>query len=372
MTGNGKVFISHAHEDRARCGPLLDMLRAWGVDYWFDEQRMSAGTQISRAIQEAIRERDIFIRVCTPAAQRSYWVNLELDAFRGIQAAEERAGEHGRRTLVNLIVDAAYAAEPFDYATIYVDAANKPESAWWDDLRRALAPTPDDLSARTSDVPLQDDAPPVAAPATRSLPRLRWLAMAVVAVLAALMLVSGGALLLHARTSLIFQDSLAPAHAGWPQEGDCMPKADGYHVTRSVPPCLAPVDKLGDVAISVKVSQIAGTPDRSYGLVFRSDASATNYYYFVINSGGVWALGKAAQGTFSQIVAPRATPAIHTGIGAVNTLALRTVGSRFSFSINGTVEDDVSDVSYTSGRCGVVGSSGAEVVFNDFTVSPAG
>ncbi|MGZ6321702.1 MAG: right-handed parallel beta-helix repeat-containing protein [Ktedonobacterales bacterium] len=137
MRGNGRVFISHAHDDNTRCAPLLAALDAWDVDYWFDTQQLGPGDDLSHGIQRAIAERDIFIRICTPAAQRSYWVKLETGAFRGLQARAHRAGDD-TRVLINLILDAGYEPEPFDYAHIFVDATNKPQRAWLDDLRRAL------------------------------------------------------------------------------------------------------------------------------------------------------------------------------------------------------------------------------------------
>jgi hypothetical protein len=145
MRGNGKVFISHAHDDNERCAPLLAALDAWGVDYWFDARRMEAGDDLSHAIQRAIAERDLFLRICTPAAQRSYWVRLETGAFRGLQARQHRAGGDAIRVLINLILDPAYEPEPFDYAHIFIDATSKPRRAWLDELRRALgvaAPSP--------------------------------------------------------------------------------------------------------------------------------------------------------------------------------------------------------------------------------------
>lgn len=142
MRGNGTVFISHAHDDNARCASLLAALDAWGVDYWFDTRRMEAGDDLAHAIQTAIRERDIFIRVCTPAAQRSYWVRLETGAFRGLQAKDHREGRASSRVLINLIIDAGYEPEPFDYAHIFVDAARKPEAEWLEELRRALGAAP--------------------------------------------------------------------------------------------------------------------------------------------------------------------------------------------------------------------------------------
>jgi phage terminase large subunit-like protein len=62
MVGNGKVFISHAHADNERCASLLAALKEWGVDFWFDTQQMTAGDTLTRRIEDAIAERDIFIR----------------------------------------------------------------------------------------------------------------------------------------------------------------------------------------------------------------------------------------------------------------------------------------------------------------------
>lgn len=137
MRGNGRVFISHAHDDNARCALLLAALDAWNVDYWFDTQQLGPGDDLSQGIQHAIAERDIFIRICTPAAKHSYWVKLETGAFRGLQARAHRMGDD-TRVLINLILDAGYEPEPFDYAHVFVDATNKPQRAWLDELRRAL------------------------------------------------------------------------------------------------------------------------------------------------------------------------------------------------------------------------------------------
>lgn len=137
MRGNGRVFISHAHDDNARCTPLLAALDAWDVDYWFDTQQLGPGDDLSQGIQRAIAERDIFVRICTSAAQRSYWVKLETGAFRGLQARAHRMGDD-TRVLINLILDTDYEPEPFDYAHLFVDATHKPQRAWLDELRRAL------------------------------------------------------------------------------------------------------------------------------------------------------------------------------------------------------------------------------------------
>ena len=138
MPGNGKIFISHAHEDNTVCAPVVAALTGWGVDYWFDMERMDAGQGLSQRIQKAIAEHDIFVRICTPAAKRSFWVEKETSAFLGLQAAEHAAGQGGKRVLINLILDAGYTLDPFDHATLFIDATSRSQHLWLAELRRAL------------------------------------------------------------------------------------------------------------------------------------------------------------------------------------------------------------------------------------------
>jgi len=137
--GNGRVFISHSHDDNARIIPLLAALDAWGVDYWFDMQGLSAGQRLDERVQRELTTRDVFLRICTGALQRSFWSNLEATAFRGLQADDRQKGRPDKRLLISVIFDHEYQREPFDGATIFIDAVNAPRQAWLSDLRRALS-----------------------------------------------------------------------------------------------------------------------------------------------------------------------------------------------------------------------------------------
>lgn len=151
MVGNGKVFVSHSHDDNARCAPLLAALDAWGVDYFFDTQGLGAGQQLNERIQHEISSRDIFLRICTAAVQRSFWMSLEVNAFRGLQAADRKRSRGNRRVLINLILDGDYSREPFDNATLFIDGASRPRAVWLGELGHALgvtAPTKSSFSRR--------------------------------------------------------------------------------------------------------------------------------------------------------------------------------------------------------------------------------
>lgn len=141
MPGNGKVFISHAHEDNDRCAPLLAALDAWGVDYWFDTQRMDAGHDLLASVQRAIADRDIFIRVGTTAALNSYWMNQELSAFMGLQAIDHREGHGDNRLLIPFKLEPGYEFQPMELGRIYIDASDRQQRQWIEELRRALGLT---------------------------------------------------------------------------------------------------------------------------------------------------------------------------------------------------------------------------------------
>lgn len=137
MPGNGHIFICHAPEDAARCAPLLAALQAWGADYWYvDSATTDAASELTSAQRQAITDRDIFIRICTPAAQRSAPVAHATAAFRAAIMVDHEQGRE-QRTLINLIRDPAYIREPFDHATIFIDATIT-DALWQAELRRAL------------------------------------------------------------------------------------------------------------------------------------------------------------------------------------------------------------------------------------------
>ncbi len=124
MFGNGQIFISHTHQDNQRCQPLLAALDAWQTNYWFDLQELDAGQRFSDRIQQALDQRDIFLRVSTEAAERSFWMDRELRAVRGMRAATP---EHAR-LIVHLVVsgDAAKEARSAAPGEVVIDATGSP------------------------------------------------------------------------------------------------------------------------------------------------------------------------------------------------------------------------------------------------------
>jgi outer membrane protein assembly factor BamB len=141
MPGNGKFFVSYAPEDAQVCLPLFAALDAWEVDYHAASAALDPAQQISPAVQRDIAERDMYIRVCSPSAQHSVAMNLQVSVFRALQAGEGRGTRKTRRALINLILVPGYVREPFDNATIFIDATNRPRQDWLNELGRALGVT---------------------------------------------------------------------------------------------------------------------------------------------------------------------------------------------------------------------------------------
>jgi outer membrane protein assembly factor BamB len=133
MFGNGKVFISHTHEDNAACAPVLAALDAWQVNYWFDLAQLSAGLELLEHIQRGLQDRDIFIRICTPAALASRWTAQEQTLARTL-----RAPNRGQRRMINLIVKPGYVVQPDEANDITIDTTSQPEVVWMRQLRGAL------------------------------------------------------------------------------------------------------------------------------------------------------------------------------------------------------------------------------------------
>jgi outer membrane protein assembly factor BamB len=146
MFGNGRVFISHTHEDIPRCQPLLAALDAWQIDYWFDTEELDAGQRFTDRIQEALGERDIFLRIATSSAERSFWVDRELRAARGLR----RATPGHPRQIIQLCLDGEVGQLPLSpgEGEVVIPTAGRPRIAWLEELRQALGYVPQQRVSR--------------------------------------------------------------------------------------------------------------------------------------------------------------------------------------------------------------------------------
>src|SRR5215813_85375 len=103
-----RIFISQAPEDANLVTPLRQILTAWQLPY--AENGLIRGSSKVRApdVQGYLAAATVFLRICTAAAPRSYWMGLERNAFLSLQSEDFRAGQPANRLLINLILDKGY------------------------------------------------------------------------------------------------------------------------------------------------------------------------------------------------------------------------------------------------------------------------
>lgn len=157
------------------------------------------------------------------------------------------------------------------------------------------------------------------------------------------------------------------ASSGWPNDSICFFGADGYHITGSYA-CYAPTGNIGDAVTSVSVKQIAGPNDTAYGLAIRRTPNNESYQ-FLIDSNGEWVFVKVVNDTSSRIVDFTANAAIKKGLNQVNVLSVHATGNHFSFFVNSVQVGSAVDNDFSSGGIGLVGATGATVVFTNLTAA---
>ena len=129
------IFISYAQEDMARIGVITYALDSWNLKYWVPPRQDANATQTNQ-VQQILTETDAFLRICTPATPRSYWMTLEQTAFLSFQSEDFRKGGPQLRKLINIVLDGTYQKKPFDYADPIIDASSG--ERWRNELHDVL------------------------------------------------------------------------------------------------------------------------------------------------------------------------------------------------------------------------------------------
>jgi hypothetical protein len=133
-----KVYVSVAPQDFERCKPLLAALKSWSMGYWVETEDAS-GQAISSRGRQALGTHDFLLRICTPALQATPRCRQELDLFRELHP-QNGEGAQAPRRIINLILDAAYAAEPNDVEAARINGSVQPMAFWLPALRQAIKP----------------------------------------------------------------------------------------------------------------------------------------------------------------------------------------------------------------------------------------
>lgn len=80
------LFVSHAHADNEVCDRYVEALKKRGLDVWYDRHNIQGGQRLGKEIEEQLERRTALVVLLTPASVASYWVDLEVSAFRDLAA----------------------------------------------------------------------------------------------------------------------------------------------------------------------------------------------------------------------------------------------------------------------------------------------
>ncbi len=169
--------------------------------------------------------------------------------------------------------------------------------------------------------------------------------------------------------TVVFSDPMTSNANGWHEGDGCSFKSDGYHIN-AAEICFAPFNTPADANVSVQATQVSGSVQAGYGLAVHAAPSGNSFngYLFLMAGAGAWTFIKS--GSADSVVVPfTATAAIHTGLNATNTLEVHIQGSHFDFFINGVQVGQADDSTFTGSISGLVGNSGADVAFTNYTVT---
>lgn len=177
---------------------------------------------------------------------------------------------------------------------------------------------------------------------------------------------------------VIFADDFTDLNSGWPTLETSQARygyeSDGYHIA-VFEPNFAPWAKTNrqdeDINISVEARPVSQNANGFYGLLCRIDDNQ-NFYYFVVQTSGQYAIGKFQDGAFHPLEGWNASNAIRQG-NQTNRLQADCLGSVLSFYVNDVLVGEVNDADFNSGYSGLIASAldsqAFEVVFNNFQIA---
>jgi TIR domain len=127
---NGKVFISHAATDEELFAPLVASLTLKEINVWSKIMPEDSASQLSQKTRREIAARDVFIRICTPAATSSERMHLEAWDFQNSRDEDTRKGTRNQHIMIDLVMDPAYTPGPGPEAYLTIDTTSRPMNDW--------------------------------------------------------------------------------------------------------------------------------------------------------------------------------------------------------------------------------------------------
>jgi hypothetical protein len=105
-----------------------------------------------------------------------------------------------------------------------------------------------------------------------------------------------------------------------------------------------------DFTVTVDVTHVSGAENASYGLIFRV-VDAENLYYFCISDVGYYYAGLLENGVWTTLIDWTETTTVN--VNSSNTLKVVGNGDQFTFYVNGSEVDSLSDSTHPSGTAGL-------------------
>lgn len=137
-----------------------------------------------------------------------------------------------------------------------------------------------------------------------------------------------------------------------------------------------PVQDLGDFEIEVDARAVEGPLDNNLGLLVRYQEDHENFYWFQISSDGLFSVDRLEGGEWVTVVNWQESTAIQQGLGVTNRLKVVCSGDQFTFYVNDTWLETVTDDTFASGNIGLAAGTfeepGVVVHFDNLKVRRPG
>lgn len=127
---NGRIFISHTAEDQSRIAPLVTRLTEKQVNCWTTISPEDTDTELSPRTEKEISQRDVFLRICSPAALRSGRMHLEATSARARAEEDIRNSTPNRHIIIDLLLDRTSSPDPAEKGYLTIDTTSRPMNDW--------------------------------------------------------------------------------------------------------------------------------------------------------------------------------------------------------------------------------------------------
>lgn len=133
----------------------------------------------------------------------------------------------------------------------------------------------------------------------------------------------------------------------------------------------------GDGVYELEATPVEGPLDNGYGLIFRADAEAGDFYLFKVSADGYVWIGRYKGGAEEVTIIGDhwfESPAVLRGLNVTNVLRVQAEAGNMIFYVNEQEVGRVTDTTFASGDVGVLvqtlGGGGVRVLFDNLSVRP--